>query len=112
MDLARPEHLAAIDVADAVGDVLVEQGLAHRGELIVEVVEPVDALVEIGVGSAEVGPVWAEAGMPVAVELAVGLDDRCVEAHGDPVGGLHLHPHLCARIDATAHRAGRGATTR
>ena len=47
--LARPQHLAAVHVADAAGDVLVEQHLGDRRRLVVVVVQPVDALVEIGI---------------------------------------------------------------
>jgi hypothetical protein len=61
---AGPQGLASIDVADVAGDVLVEQRLGHRGILVVVVVQPVDALVEVGLGAAQLGTERTEAGMP------------------------------------------------
>ena len=98
-ELGRPEHLAAVDVADTAHDPLIEQHLGDAGGRFRVGQQQVDDLAEVGVGLAQVGPQPAHARMAAPIGLAIGLDGRGVEAHGDPVVDLDRRPHL--RIGTT-----------
>ena len=94
-----PEDLAAIDVPDPAGDVLVEQCLCDGGVTLGVVVQPTHALLEQFVrGRAQIGPERTEAGMPVDVELAICLDHRGAEAHRHPVGHLEDGSHVVVAL--------------
>src|SRR5262249_38362267 len=60
MQLARPEDLALVDVADPTGDALVEEGLGDRPSGLAQPPGPNDALVEIDVLTAQIGAELAE----------------------------------------------------
>ena len=86
--LARPQHLAPVHVAEPAEHPLVEQHLGDGRLRVVVGEQRLDAPSEIGVRPAEVGPEPAEARMAAGVGVPVGLDDGGVEAHGlPPVGG-------------------------
>jgi len=94
-----PEDLAAVDVADTAGDVLVEEHFRHRSRAFGVVVHPADTLLDLVVGSsAEIGAERAEPGMPVDVELAVGLDDGSTEADRHPIGYLDHGAHVVVAL--------------
>ena len=61
--LRGPQQLAAVHVAEPASDVLVEQHLGHEGILVRMVVQPIGALVEVGIGLRQVGAERAESGV-------------------------------------------------
>ena len=81
--LDRPQHLAAVHVADPAHHPLVEQDLGDSRGGVGYRQHEVDDRTEIGVGMAQVRTETAHARMTSPVGFAVGLHDRCVEAHGD-----------------------------
>ncbi len=95
--LGRPEHLTAIDVADAAHDPLIEQHLTEASRRIGIGEQQVHHGTEVGVSRAEIRPQPAHSGMTSLVDVSIGLDVRRVEAHGHPVGDLDRRPHLRVR---------------
>ncbi len=83
-ELACPQNLAPVHVADSAEHALVEQHLADRGARIVVGEQQLDASVEVGVDPAQVRAEPAEAGMARQVRRAERLDHRRVEAHRFP----------------------------
>ena len=95
--LGRPEDLAAVDVADPAHHTLVEHHVtkARLGLRVGQ--QQVDDVAEVGRRLAQVGTEPATTGMPAPVGLAIRLDDRRVEAHRHPLGGLDRGPQLVVR---------------
>ena len=94
VQLARPQDLAAVHVADAAEHSLVEQHLADRGAAVVVGEQQLDASVEVGVDAAQVGTESPEPRVPRDSWLPVRLDGRGVEAHGGPGRRLDEGAHL------------------
>ena len=97
MQLARPQHLAAVDVAEAAEHPLVEEHLADRGAPVVVGEEQLDTPVEVGVDAAQIGTESPEPRVPRDSRLAIRLDRRGVEAHGRPRRRLDDGAHLAVR---------------
>ena len=89
---ARPQHLAAVDVADARRHSLVEQHLADRA-LGVARAGATDGVVEVDAGDAQVRPERAKHLMALDRRVVEQLDHRRIEADGDRA--RHLEHQAC-----------------
>src|SRR4051794_28830714 len=86
--LARPEDLAAEHVADAPGNVLIEQCVGNRRIEVGVPAQGIDRGAEVRVADTEVGARRPETRVSVCVELPVRLDGASAETHGqEPVDG-------------------------
>lgn len=84
MNATRPQHFAAIDIANTTHHALVEQCFCNCRFRFVVVKQTRCTLVQISIWRAQIGAEPTGARMSILVELAIGLDHRCIECNRDP----------------------------